>query len=51
MSWYESRRSDPITKFTKVYQLFYQSDENPEGTCDSEGGDTLWTRILGKLNY
>jgi hypothetical protein len=54
MSWYESWRSDPITKFTKIYRLFYQSDENLEKsrkTRDSAGGDTLWTRILGKLNY
>jgi hypothetical protein len=51
MSWYESRRSNPITKFTKIYQLFYQSDENPEETCDSAGGDMRWTRVLERLNY
>jgi len=51
MSWYESRRSAPITMFTKIYRLFYQSDENLEKSRDSAGGDTLWTRILEKLNY
>jgi hypothetical protein len=48
MGWYKSRRSAPITKFT---DFFYQSDENPEKTRDSAGGDALWTKILGKLNY
>jgi hypothetical protein len=31
--------------------IFYQSDENPEKTLDSVGGDTLWTKIWEKLNY
>jgi len=30
---------------------FYQSDGNLEKALDSAGGDTLWTKILEKLNY
>jgi hypothetical protein len=51
MSWYGSQRSAPITKFAEIHWLFYQSDENLEKTLDSAGGDTVWTKILGKLNY
>jgi len=35
-------------------ELFYQSGESPERsrkTLGSAGGDTLWTKVLEKLNY
>jgi len=50
MGLYESRHSALLSNLP----IFYQSDENlgkPRKTLDSAGGDTLWTKILGKLNY
>ena len=51
MSWYESRRSAPITKFTDFFTNPTKISKNPEKTLDSAGGDTLWTKILEKLTY
>jgi len=40
-----------LLKFTGFFTNPTKISKNPEETRDSAGGDTLWTRILGKLNY
>jgi hypothetical protein len=50
MSWYESRRS-ALSPNLLTFLSIRRNSKNPEETLDSAGGDTLWIKILEKLNY
>ena len=43
--------SPNLLKFTDFFTNLTKISKNSEKTLGSVGGDTLWTRILEKLNY